>query len=86
MNLQSSSVFALMWNLCRDSLPYEVLDDFDDFLKNCNIPSMGPHYNKKIPGNYRTGSYTINIGNEAIIFNDAVLAPPTGFCGKNYSR
>lgn len=91
MDQRSSSAFALFWNLCRNSLPDEVMSDFDDFFEECCMPRMDPSKGaaEDSAGNSDQrafGDYSIQIGDDKFIFRNAERAPPAGVCGQNYSR
>ncbi|KAL4065051.1 hypothetical protein J3A83DRAFT_4190494 [Scleroderma citrinum] len=41
LNFETSSIFVLLWNLCRAHLPLEVIGDVDKFLNRENMVRMG---------------------------------------------
>ena len=91
MNYRASSAFALLWNLCLDILPDEVIGDFDDFFEKLNIARMSASEGaaKEFAGSEEppvSGAYTIRIGDFEFTFQDAELAPPSGVVGQNYAR
>lgn len=90
MDHRSSSAFALFWNLCRSSLPEEVMEDFDNFFEDCCLPRMHPCNGAAgDPINHSqcmAGDYSIQIGDNKFVFKNAERAPPAGVCGQNYSR
>jgi hypothetical protein len=91
MDHRSSSAFALFWNLCRNCLPDEVMDDFDNFFEDCCMPRMDPCKGaaEDSAGNgdqHAFGDYSIQIGDDKFVFRNAERAPPAGVCGQNYSR
>lgn len=88
---KSSSVFALFWNLCCDFLPGEIMEDFDQFLGECNMVRMKSGQGAASEfiageGAGTHGEYTVHIGDDEFIFKDAEMAPPSGVFGQNYSR
>jgi len=91
LNYRSSSAFALFWNLSKDILPKEIIDDFNGFLEKDGILRMNPAdgaakdftNDKRHPA---TGNYTIQIGDEKFLFKNIELAPPCRVFGQNYTR
>jgi len=88
---QSSSAFALLWNLCRNFLPERIMGDFDVFLEHCNMVRMKSGQGAAVEfiageGVGTHGEYTVHIGDAEFIFKDAEMAPPSGVFGQNYSR
>ncbi|TFK60762.1 hypothetical protein BDN72DRAFT_778991, partial [Pluteus cervinus] len=85
-NHESSSVFALFWNLCRAHLPDEIISGIQNFL-DTGIPRMdagGAMATGHAPG---TGHYTVQpTPDVSFTFHEAQLAPPTGVFACNYSR
>lgn len=91
MNYRASSAFALLWNLCLDALPGEVLADFDEFFEKLNIARMNASEGaaKDFAGSEApaaSGAYSIQIGDFEFTFKDVEMAPPSGVVGQNYSR
>lgn len=91
MNYRASSAFALLWNLCLDILPDEVLGYFEDFFEELNIARMSASEGaaKEFAGSEEastSGVYTIRIGDFEFTFQDAELAPPSGVVGQNYAK
>jgi hypothetical protein len=89
MDYRSSSIFALFWNLCRDLLPREIMDDFDNFFDKFNMVRMssGKAYAKNfIAKNTARGDYIVQIGESEFEFSNAEMAPPAGVCAQNYAR
>lgn len=89
MDYRSSSIFALFWNLCRDLLPSEIMDDFDAFFDKFNMVRMSSEkgaaknfIDKKTP----RGEYIVQVGGTEFAFSNAEMAPPAGVCGQNYAR
>lgn len=78
MKYQSASVFALLWNVCKRLLPYEVINDYQEYLTQHNMCRMNPV--TRTPG--ATGEYSI--GKQ--IFRHHELAPPSGQFTSNYIR
>ena len=84
LTYRSSSAFALAWNAFRMQLPDEVMEDFNNYFISSGIVRMDPSgQNQKTKG-----VYTILDGDnqEPVLFQDAELAPPSGFFGANYTR
>ena len=40
LNYQAGSAFSLLWNMAKNQLPDEVIDDFTQFLNKNNFPQM----------------------------------------------
>jgi hypothetical protein len=85
MNFESSSAFAMFWNLCRSNLPSEILDDLVAFCDNLGIYKMDP---KEQDGHSASGGgmYRLTIQGLPITFHDVPMAPPTGVMASNYAR
>lgn len=91
MEYRSSSAFALMWNLCKDMLPEEIMGDFDAFFKTLKMLRMNSAKGvaKEFiasEGLATKGDYAITVGDTEFLFKNAELAPPSGVVGQNYSR
>ena len=79
---ESSSVFALFWNILWNQLPEEINSDFDTWLKENNMVRMDTK------GSQTTvqGEYTVKHGNDLFVFHEVDMPPPSGVFGTNYSR
>ena len=78
----SSSVFALFWNILRNQLPDEVIGDFEAWLKAnkmLRMDTLGTQGKIK-------GIYTVEVGDDSFDFHDVNMPPPSGVYGVNYSR
>lgn len=79
-----SSIFALFWNIARNRLPGEILEDFDAFLSGiCRMDSSSQAIQPDSPSQ---GKYTIKIAGQPFDFHTGELAPPAGILAKNYTR
>jgi len=79
---ESSSVFALFWNILRKQLPQEINDDFEGWLQQTDIPrmnAMGAQSSGK-------GMYTVGYGDVKFEFHGVDMPPPSGVFGTNYAR
>lgn len=79
---ESSSVFALFWNLIRNQLPEEINGDFEKWLKEnqmVRMDTMGSQDATK-------GVYSVKCGEDTFHFNGVDLPPPSGMFGVNYTR
>ena len=79
---QSSSVFALDWNMFKMQLPDEVMDSFNRWLEDSEIVRMNPSGKRT----RASGKYTICNGEDPVDFHNVELAPPAGVFGANYTR
>jgi hypothetical protein len=82
INYRSSSAFALLWNMAKNRVPDEVIDDITDFCDRTGIYRMDA--NMRLPS--AEGVYGVDIGDHAIQFHGVELAPPTGVMATNYAR
>src|SRR6266550_9410439 len=72
LDVATSSVFAMFWNICRAWLPCFVIQDIANFTSSNHIALMDGHHKKDTT----YGTYTVNINDIEIEFHDALLAPP----------
>ena len=79
---ESSSVFALFWNILQNQLPTEVNSDFEAWLQKSQIVQMdttGSHGSTQ-------GTYTVKYGGDTFEFHGVDMPPPSGVFGTNYTR
>ena len=76
MNYRESSASTLLWNLCLDTLPEEVLGNFDDFFEaqNCVSECTRGSLWCLLYSDWR-GQFT---------FKDVEMAPPSGVVGQTH--
>ena len=79
---ESSSVFALFWNLIRNQLPEEVNSDFEGWLHNNQMLRM----DTKGAQDTAQGEYTVEYGTDKFTFHGFDMPPPSGLIATNYSR
>jgi len=79
---ESSSVFALFWNILRNQLPEEVNSDFDSWLQDNQMLRMDTKGSKTTV----QGVYTVKCGDDSFAFHGVEMPPPSGVFGTNYSR
>jgi hypothetical protein len=79
---ESSSVFALFWNILRQQLPDEVNLDFEKWLKENDMVRM----DTKGSQDTEKGVYTVKYGDDVFEFHGVDMPPPSGVFGTNYTR
>ena len=79
---ESSSVFALFWNIIRNQLPEEVIGDFTSWLQGKQMVRMDTMGSQDT----QQGDYTVKYGDDTFIFHGVDLPPPSGFFAANYAR
>ena len=79
---ESSSAFALFWNIIRNQLPEEVISDFTVWLQKNQMVRMDTMGSKGTT----KGLYTVGYGDEEFVFHGVEMPPPSGFFGTNYTR
>ena len=79
---KSSSAFALFWNILRNQLPEEVIEDFDAWLQRTQMIRMDAIGSQDSVW----GPYTVKCGDNPFIFHDVEMPPPSGVVGVNYTR
>ncbi|KIM61895.1 hypothetical protein SCLCIDRAFT_25372 [Scleroderma citrinum Foug A] len=90
LNFETSSIFALLWNLCRTHLPPEVILDVDEFLDRENMARMGGGMERGADGKVpATGKYVIGVGvdedlDQPTTFHEVEMSPPSGVAALNY--
>lgn len=82
MMYESSSVFALFWNILRQQLPEEITEDFDKWLGDNDMVRM----DTKGSQDTAEGMYTVQYGDEKYEFHGVEMPPPSGVFGTNYTR
>jgi hypothetical protein len=82
LDYQTSSAFAIFWNLCRAWLPAEIIEDITQYMGKTKIPSMDASRSLSS----RTGAYTVIADGAKFEFSNVDLAPLTGVMARNYSR
>jgi hypothetical protein len=83
---KTSSVFAFAWQLMRNRLPPEIMQDFDVFLQSSQLKRMDGNGSMCQSHGDIQGTYEVSIGRKVFDFCQAELAPPAGVFGTNYSR
>lgn len=83
LDFQTSSVYALFWNICCKQLLKEVVDDIDGFVTKNNLWRMDSNTEGK---NDSTGVYFVEKAGRKVEFHNVKLAPPSGALGINYAR
>jgi len=82
LTFESSSVFALFWNILRQQLPEEIIEDFNAWLKEHEMVRMDTSGSQD-----RTeGMYTVEYGDLKFEFHGVEMPPPSGVFGTNYTR
>ena len=79
---ESSSVFALFWNILQNQLPKEINEDFEAWLQGgqmVRMDTMGSQGSTQ-------GTYTVKCGEDKFEFHGVDMAPPSGAFGTNYTR
>jgi hypothetical protein len=79
---ESSSAFALFWNILRNQLPKEVIADLESWLEEKNMVRM----DTKGAQDSAKGAYTVKSGGDSYVFHGVDMPPPSGYFGTNYSR
>lgn len=79
---ESSSAFALFWNMVRSFGPREVVEDFEKFMEKEGIYAMDPAIGRCGPER----QYTVPVNGINILFTKAHMAPPQGALARNYGR
>ncbi|RPA72319.1 hypothetical protein BJ508DRAFT_217171, partial [Ascobolus immersus RN42] len=86
-----SNVFALFWNICKRSLPSEILDDYTNVITEAGLPRMdangrNPFYEISHP---TLGTHRFRLTDPPTTSENRTrteLAPPGGQLAKNYCR
>jgi hypothetical protein len=79
---ESSSVFALFWNILRNQLPGEVNHSFEEWLEKTQIVRMDTMGSQ----DSTEGAYTVKYGEDVYEFHGVDMPPPSGVFGTNYTR
>ena len=79
---ESSSVFALFWNILRKQMPNEVNEDFNKWLTSKEMVRMDTKGSQESV----KGVYTVKCGGDLFTFHDVDMPPPSGCFGTNYTR
>lgn len=79
---ESSSVFALVWNILRNQLPGEVNGSFEKWLQEEEMVRMDTVGSQDMV----KGTYAVKYGDETYEFHGVEMAPPSGVFGTNYTR
>ncbi|KAH9943786.1 hypothetical protein B0H21DRAFT_865180 [Amylocystis lapponica] len=82
LDYKCSSVFALFWNMLLGCLPDQIIDDLTNYLDATGICRMDASGSRTSSH----GEYTVKKGDDAVVFRDVELAPPTGVFAVNYAR
>ncbi|KAL4075201.1 hypothetical protein V8B97DRAFT_2022217 [Scleroderma yunnanense] len=77
LNFETSSIFVLLWNLCRAHLPLEVIGDVDKFLNRENMVRMGSDMKRGMVGADENSTWPIT-------FHEIEMPPPSGVAALNY--
>ena len=79
---ESSSAFALFWNMVRNQLPQEVNGDFEKWLHENQMVRMDTMGSQDVT----KGVYSVKCRDDTFEFNGVDLPPPSGMFGVNYAR
>ena len=79
---ESSSVFALFWNILQNQLPHEIIDNFESWLQENNMVRMDTTGAQ----DSEQGVYIVKYGEESYEFHGVNMPPPSGVFGTNYTR
>jgi len=79
---ESSSVFALFWNILCNQLPPEANGDFEAWLGRTQILRMDTLGSQTST----EGTYTVKYGEDRFEFHGVDMPPPSGVFGTNYTR
>ena len=79
---ESSSVFALFWNILRNQLPKEINEDFEAWLQGAQMVRMDTMGSQ----DSTQGTYTVKYGEDKFEFHGVDMPPPSGAFGTNYTR
>jgi hypothetical protein len=79
---ESSSVFALVWNILRNQLPEDINKDFEGWLQEKQMVRMDTVGSQDVT----RGMYTVRYGDETYEFHGVEMPPPSGVFGTNYTR
>jgi hypothetical protein len=82
LDYESSSAFAVFWNMLRNRVPEEIIKDTTEFCNSIGIYRMDA--GKRLSSS--EGTYMLEVDGVPIEFHGVELAPPTGVFGVNYSR
>ena len=82
MMYEASSVFAFFWNILKQQMPDEVMDDFKEWLQDSEMVRMDTLGSQA----GIEGTYTVDVGREKYDFHKVEMAPPSGVFGTNYTR
>ena len=79
---ESSSVFALFWNILRNQLPEDINKDFEEWLQGKQMVRMDTKGSQDVT----QGMYTVRYSDETYKFHGVEMPPPSGVFGTNYTR
>ena len=79
---ESSSVFALFWNILQNQLPGDVMTTFEEWLQEKQMVRMDTLGSQDVA----KGMYTVGCGDETYEFHGVEMPPPSGVFRTNYTR
>ncbi|KAI9699308.1 MAG: hypothetical protein M1836_002918 [Candelina mexicana] len=82
LNYQTSSAYALFWNVMKVSLPKVIVQDTTNLVAAAGLPPMDCNLKGRDP--YR--HLVCKSGNQSHMFTNIDLAPACGVAGGNYAR
>jgi hypothetical protein len=82
LNYDTSSVFALFWNMLRNTIPPFIINNTIECFDRMKIHRMDS--NERLPTG--RGKYTVTVDDIQVDFHNAELAPPRGVMAINYVR
>lgn len=79
---ESSSLFALFWNVAWNQLSKDVKKEFELWLHDSQMVRMDTKWSQSTV----QGVYTIRHGDDSFLFHGVEMPLPSGFFGRNYAR
>lgn len=84
---KASSVFAFAWNVCQQRAPRAIVEEYENFLLQHDMPRMDGNRAMATSSSPGRGEYEIDLpGMPGIKFSGVKLAPPCGAFAVNYSK
>ena len=82
INREYDDLCHLIWNLVINSMPEEIVKDYDDALAMHGLPRMDDEGQRLEDG----FSYALNLGATRYGFSGGEMAPPQAIMSSNYAR
>ncbi|KAI0481029.1 hypothetical protein GGR56DRAFT_688446 [Xylariaceae sp. FL0804] len=78
LNDRAQGMAGLVWNMLRSRLPAEIIADYNDLIRDIDLPRMDMGRDDE--------TFTFEVGGKKVTFRGLEMPPPSGLSAINYAR